>query len=113
MARPAFPRIFRWRRPMRTRARSGSSMVPTRFTATRSVDSSLASTDDVVGAMRSLQHAYLIGVEGVTEIWLVRHADVYDGSDYVPDPPLSPLGRTQADRLARRLRSIEIDAVYS
>jgi probable phosphoglycerate mutase len=63
--------------------------------------------------MRSLQHAYLIGVEGVTEIWLVRHADVYDGIDYVPDPPLSPLGRTQADRLARRLKSIEIDAVYS
>jgi probable phosphoglycerate mutase len=63
--------------------------------------------------MRSLQQAYLIGVEGVTEIWLVRHADVYDGIEYVPDPPLSPLGRTQADRLAQRLKSIEIDAVYS
>jgi len=63
--------------------------------------------------MRSLQRAYLIGVEGVTEIWLVRHADVYDGIDYVPDPPLSPLGRKQADRLAQRLKSIEIDAVYS
>jgi len=69
--------------------------------------------DDIVSAMRSLQHAYLIGVEGVTEIWLVRHADVYDGIEYVPDPPLSPLGRKQADRLAQRLKSIEIDAVYS
>jgi probable phosphoglycerate mutase len=73
----------------------------------------LASTDDVVGAMRSLQHAYLLGVEGVTEIWLVRHADVYDGIEYVPDPPLSPLGRRQAERLAQRLKSLEIDAVYS
>ncbi len=63
--------------------------------------------------MRSLQHAYLLGVEGVTEIWLVRHADVYDGIEYVPDPPLSPLGRRQAERLAQRLKSLEIDAVYS
>jgi probable phosphoglycerate mutase len=63
--------------------------------------------------MRSLQHAYLLGVEGVTEIWLVRHADVYDGIEYVPDPPLSPLGRRQAERLAQRLKSREIDAVYS
>jgi probable phosphoglycerate mutase len=69
--------------------------------------------EDIVGAMRSLQHAYLLGVEGVTEIWLVRHGDVYDGIEYVPDPPLSPLGRRQADRLAQRLKSLEIDAVYS
>lgn len=63
--------------------------------------------------MRSLQHAYLIGVEGVTEIWLVRHADVYDGIEDAPDPPLSPLGRKQAECLAQRLKSLEIDAVYS
>jgi probable phosphoglycerate mutase len=69
--------------------------------------------EDIVGAMRSLQQAYLLGVEGVTEIWLVRHGDVYDGIEYVPDPPLSPLGRRQADRLAQRLKSLEIDAVYS
>jgi hypothetical protein len=43
--------------------------------------------------MRSLQQAYLIGVEGVTEVWLVRHADVYDQREVVSDPPLSPLGR--------------------
>jgi probable phosphoglycerate mutase len=63
--------------------------------------------------MRSLRHAYLIGVEGVTEVWLVRHADVYDDLEEVPDPPLSPLGRRQAERLAQRLKSLEIDAVYS
>ena len=30
-------------------------------------------------AMRSLDALFLVGVEGVTEIWLVRHADCYDG----------------------------------
>jgi probable phosphoglycerate mutase len=55
----------------------------------------------------------LIGVEGVTEVWLVRHADVYDQREVVPDPPLSPLGRHQVARLAQRLKSVDIDAVYS
>jgi len=73
----------------------------------------LASTDDVVGAIRSLQQAYLIGVEGVTEVWLVRHADVYDQGEVVSDPPLSPLGRKQVKRLAQRLKSVNVDAVYS
>jgi probable phosphoglycerate mutase len=73
----------------------------------------LANTDDVVGAIRSLQQAYLIGVEGVTEVWLVRHADVYDQGELVSDPPLSPLGRKQVNRLAERLKSVNVDAVYS
>ena len=63
--------------------------------------------------MRSLRHAYLIGVEGVTEIWLVRHADVYDELEDVSDPPLSSLGRQQAERLAQRLKSLEVHAVYA
>jgi probable phosphoglycerate mutase len=63
--------------------------------------------------MRSLQRAYLIGVEGVTEIWLVRHADVYDQGEVVADPPLSPLGSRQAERLAQRMKSVKVDAVYS
>jgi len=73
----------------------------------------LASTDGVVAAIRSLQRAYLIGVEGVTEIWLVRHADVYDQGELVSDPPLSPLGHRQAERLAQRLKSVGIRAVYA
>jgi probable phosphoglycerate mutase len=73
----------------------------------------LASTDGVVAAIRSLQRAYLIGVEGVTEIWLVRHADVYDQGELVSDPPLSPLGQRQAERLAHRLKSVEVRAVYA
>lgn len=63
--------------------------------------------------MRSLRRAFLIGVEGVTEIWLVRHADVYDELEDVSDPPLSRLGHQQAERLAQRLQSLEIHAVYS
>ena len=73
----------------------------------------MASTDGVVAAIRSLQRAYLIGVEGVTEIWLVRHADVYDQGELVSDPPLSPLGHRQAERLAQRLKSVGIRAVYA
>jgi broad specificity phosphatase PhoE len=55
----------------------------------------------------------LIGVEGVTEIWLIRHADVYEELEEVADPPLSRLGQQQARRLAQRLRGLEIRAVYS
>jgi probable phosphoglycerate mutase len=85
----------------------------TRSISTSSAGSSLASTDGVVAAIRSLQRAYLIGVEGVTEIWLVRHADVYTQDKLVPDPPLSPLGHQQAKRLAQRLKSVQIRAVYA
>ena len=63
--------------------------------------------------MRSLEHAYLLGVEGVSEVWLVRHADVYDGLDDVHDPPLSPRGREQAGRLAQRMRALPVAAVYA
>ena len=73
----------------------------------------MASTDGVVAAIRSLQRAYLIGVDGVTEIWLVRHADVYAQGELVSDPPLSPLGHRQAERLAQRLKSVGIRAVYA
>jgi broad specificity phosphatase PhoE len=64
-------------------------------------------------AMRSLEAAFLIGVEGVTEIWLVRHADCYQDMTDGADPPLSPLGRTQAERLAKRVRELRPAAVYS
>ncbi len=58
-------------------------------------------------AMRSLEAAFLIGVEGVTEVWLVRHADCYEGMSEGADPHLSPLGRTQADLLANRVRRLK------
>lgn len=64
--------------------------------------------------MRSIERAFLIGVDGATEVLLVRHADCYDElEDTRDDPPLSPAGREQARRLGERLRRLRIDAVYS
>lgn len=64
-------------------------------------------------AMRSLEALFLIGVEGVTEIWLVRHADPYDDLVDIADPPLSARGRDQAKRLADRVKHAEPAAIYS
>jgi probable phosphoglycerate mutase len=63
--------------------------------------------------MRSLEEAFLVGVDGVTEIWLVRHADCYHDMVEVDDPPLSAIGRDQARRLGARLRDSRYDVVYS
>jgi probable phosphoglycerate mutase len=64
-------------------------------------------------AMRSLEAVFLIGIEGVTEIWLVRHGDCYEGMADGGDPPLSPLGRKQAAHLAQRVRRLNPAAVYA
>jgi 2,3-bisphosphoglycerate-dependent phosphoglycerate mutase len=72
-----------------------------------------AGAERMTQAMRSLETAFLIGVEGVTVIWLVRHGDCYEDMAEGPDPPLSPLGRTQAQRLAERVRRVGATAVYS
>lgn len=63
--------------------------------------------------MRALEALFLIGVEGVTEVWLVRHGDSYQDNTEVEDPPLSALGRDQARRLADRVRRLNPAAVYS
>jgi probable phosphoglycerate mutase len=64
-------------------------------------------------AMRSLEAAFLIGVDGVTEIWLVRHADCYQDMSDGADPALSAIGRRQAELLAERMRELKPAAVYS
>lgn len=64
-------------------------------------------------AMQSLESIFLIGVEGATEVLLVRHADCYRDMTDAVDPPLSALGREQAQRLARRIAKLEPAAVYS
>jgi probable phosphoglycerate mutase len=63
--------------------------------------------------MLALEKAFLIGVEGVTEIWLVRHGDCYRDMEDADDPPLSTLGQEQARRLAVRVRHAEPAAVWS
>ena len=72
-----------------------------------------AGAERMTQAMRSLEAAFLIGVDGVTVIWLVRHGDCYEGMAEGTDPPLSALGRTQAARLAERVKRVGAPAVYS
>jgi probable phosphoglycerate mutase len=58
--------------------------------------------------------------DGATEILLVRHGqsaayregEPFELVDGQGDPPLSPHGRWQAERVAERLVHVEIDAVY-
>jgi broad specificity phosphatase PhoE len=64
-------------------------------------------------AMMTLEAIFLIGVEGVTEILLVRHADCYQDLKDVADPPLSAVGREQARRLADRIKRMQPTAVLS
>src|SRR5260370_35185392 len=72
-----------------------------------------AGSEQLTRAMQSLEAAFLLGLEDVTEIWLVRHADCcFEMSDRT-DPPLSSLGRDQAARLAKRLEHTDHAAVYS
>ena len=70
-------------------------------------------SEQLIRAMRSLEAAFLIGIEGATEVWLVRHADCYFEMTDRPDPPLSSIGRDQAARLAKRMQGVEHAAVYS
>jgi 2,3-bisphosphoglycerate-dependent phosphoglycerate mutase len=72
-----------------------------------------AGAERMTQAMRSLEAAFLIGVEGVTLIWLVRHGDCYEGMAEGTNPPLSPLGRSQAARLAERVKRAGATTVYT
>ena len=68
-------------------------------------------------ALSRLHERFLVGVEDVTEVWLVRHGDAYaelvslDDSNI--DPPLSPKGRHEAERLGMRLADARISAIWA
>ena len=68
---------------------------------------------DLAQAMHAIERAFLIGVEGATEVILIRHGDVYDQAEDEVDPPLGERGREQAGRLAARLERQHVDALYS
>lgn len=70
-------------------------------------------SDHLPRAMRSLEAAFLIGIEGVTEVWMVRHADSYRDGVTSKDPPLSAVGRDQAQRVGARVRRAGPAAVYA
>ena len=68
---------------------------------------------EVTGIMRRVEQAFLFGVPGTTDVWLIRHADCYQDMADGADPPLSPLGRRQAGRVAERVRAAGVAAIYS
>jgi 2,3-bisphosphoglycerate-dependent phosphoglycerate mutase len=72
-----------------------------------------AGAERMTQAMRSLEAAFLMGVDGVTVIWLVRHGDCYEGMTDAVNPPLSATGRGQAERLGERVRKTGATAIYS
>ncbi|MGW0911642.1 8-demethyl-8-aminoriboflavin-5'-phosphate phosphatase [Streptomyces sp. NPDC002784] len=67
--------------------------------------------------MRSVYERYLVGVPGVSEVWLIRHADSYRGlQDHEGDPrdpALSDTGRAQAGYLAARLAGVPLHGVWA
>lgn len=69
--------------------------------------------------LSDMHQAFLVGAAGRTELWLIRHADAYDGLnlDRRPavgqfDPGLSARGLRQARALAERLAGAGLAAVY-
>ena len=63
-------------------------------------------------------YAFLTGVEPVTELCLVRHGQqaILGGQGPIGDavdPPLSEIGRRQAELVGRRFADERVDAVYS
>lgn len=67
--------------------------------------------------IEELHARHLVGVPGVREVWLIRHADAYVGLEAldpgVIDPPLSQVGLEQAQRLGERLARVALDQVWS
>ena len=47
-----------------------------------------------------------------TQLYLVRHGEQDAAADHAPDGGLSQLGREQADRLGRRLRTVPFSGIH-
>src|SRR2546430_690524 len=76
-----------------------------------------ARTAGFLRMLKELHAHHLVGVPGVREVWLVRHADAYTGLGPLAggriDPPLSERGRAQSRRLAARLGAVPVHAVWA
>lgn len=76
-----------------------------------------AGTSSFQQTMDALNRRYLIGVPGVREIWLIRHADAYGHApgttNDLADPGLSEVGALQARALAERLSGVSFDAIWT
>ena len=68
-------------------------------------------------ALAQLHERFLVGVDGVTEVWLIRHGDAYAElvslDDSRIDPPLSQKGREEAARLGERVANSGISELWS
>lgn len=64
-----------------------------------------------------IHERYLIGVDGVKEVWLIRHGDAYTDvaslGETSLDPPLSAAGRQQAAQLGERLATAQIRSLWA
>ena len=64
-----------------------------------------------------LDRLYLVGIDGVMEVLLIRHAEQDLSPDSTVgdarDPPLSARGREQARLLGEALATVRLEAVYS
>lgn len=72
-----------------------------------------SAAEDLTRVMRRVEQVFLYGVPATTEVWLIRHGDCYTDLTEMADPPLSPIGREQARRVAERIRTAGVAAVYS
>lgn len=73
--------------------------------------------DAFMAALDRLHERYLVGLEGVKEVWLIRHGDAYTdvaslGQSSL-DPPLSATGRRQAALLGRRLAAAGVRVLWA
>jgi broad specificity phosphatase PhoE len=70
-----------------------------------------------LAALDQLHERFLVGVEDVTEVWLVRHGDAYAElvslDDANIDPPLSPRGRREAELLGERVQHSGVTRAWS
>jgi 2,3-bisphosphoglycerate-dependent phosphoglycerate mutase len=68
-------------------------------------------------ALGRLHERFLVDVEGVTEVWLIRHGDAYGElvslDDSNIDPALSPRGRREAEALGKRLATAGVSAIWA
>ncbi len=76
-----------------------------------------AGKEDKKRRLTPLERLYLVGVEGVTEVLLIRHAEQAFGITGTVgafrDPPLSERGEQQARLVGESLSNVHLDAVFS
>jgi broad specificity phosphatase PhoE len=76
---------------------------------------SISRSDDTLN--KALTQLFAPASAGTTELLLIRHAQpdylALAEDDDSTDPPLTPVGRCQAMRLAMRLHKLQLDALYA